>query len=319
MIILSEIAEKVSAILNGTDQETNQARTYVPDFEYLVATQGFHLDHIFNKSTGKNMIPVFISSLGGTNNPVPDLKQSDATVQIAFYFPVKFKDEFYNLADQMGTWFVGKILNYGTHSGRALSNLSLPNVGEIQELDLKEFKQWVGSIYRRTIDVTEPYMSLVFTLYLNCFDSTNTFIGNQIKITSLTFSYNGTDFYEDKTPISIERADIASLENASQQILNQPYVKGYPANLGYTRQLPLILKENSGYKRLLEICEKTKDVQNLRLTIKEIIPFPSTALNNDDGSLEITHTYYVTGYSRKTAMGQLVGIQLTLADVGEVS
>ena len=93
-VILTEVAQKISDILNGIDAETigisrdNQ-------YEFVVATEGFHLDYIYDKETKKNFIPVFIGSIGGENNPIPDLDESDTTIPVTIYFPVKFKDDFF--------------------------------------------------------------------------------------------------------------------------------------------------------------------------------------------------------------------------------
>lgn len=309
MILLNEVAEKIDEILNQTNVELD----YTPLYQYLVATQGFHLDKISDSKTGKNCIPVFISTLGGTNNPVPNLRQSEASIPITFYFPVRFKEDFFDLYDYLCDVFIGKVNNYGARTGDALSNISLANFGEIVDLDLIEFKKWVGSIYRGEIEVMEPYMSMTITLYLTIYDENNYFIGNNIKITGLTISYKGDQIFSDDEPMVIERADIGSSENASQQILGTTHVKGYPANLAFSKQLPLIVKNNESYRNLINICEKEKDIQNLVLTLSEEIPFVFES-SDDDTTLEIQHTYYITNYSRKNTLGQLVGISLTLAD-----
>ena len=297
-LILTEVAQKIETLLN--------AATGFEQYQFVVETQGFHLDHISDKTTGHNFIPVFISTMGGQNNPVPGLKQAEATVPITFYYPVRFKDDFYLLYDYLVDTFVGQFITFGTQKARC--NISLPQFGEIVDLDLKEFKEWVGSIYRKVIEVMEPYLSMTVTLYLST--AGGSFIyGDDIKITNLVVYYNGNSILTDTAPISIERADIGSSETAPQQAFGESYIKGYSANLGYTKELPLIIKNTSGYKSLINICEVTKDIQNLKVTITEEFPFSGTP------ALTSTHTYYVTNYSRRTAYGSLFGISLTLADL----
>ena len=177
MIVLDEIALKLSELLNDP-LYGNPA-----DFSFVVETAGVHLDTI--KKEDKNFIPVFISSFGGTFNPVPNLKELTATVQVTLYFPVRFKEEFYALNDFLAENLVGKYLNWGSNSGKCVSNISLPTFGEIQNLDLNEFKQWVSSVYRKEISITEPYMSMNFSLYLTSASSSFVF-GNDVSLTLRT-------------------------------------------------------------------------------------------------------------------------------------
>lgn len=165
MVILTEVAEKLQAILNDNDSEIGDDNP--AGFEFSVATQGFHLDHVQNRVSGSNFIPVFIGSLGGRYNPIAGLKQADMNVQVTLYFPVRFKDEFYKLNDYLVDTFVGRTLNWGTNSGRCVSNISPAQYGEIQNLDTKQFATWVADTYQESIDVMEPWMSMTFTLYLS--------------------------------------------------------------------------------------------------------------------------------------------------------
>lgn len=299
MIIFTNVAEKLQEILNSI-QALNQ-------YQFEVETQGFHLDKISDKVTGKNFIPVFISTMGGQNNPISNLKQSEVNVPITFYYPVRFKDDFYYLYDELCDIFVGKFIFFGTE--RARCNLSIPQFGEIVDLDLVEFKKWVGSIYRKEVEVMEPYLSMTINLYMS--KAGNDFLyGDDITITSVTIYNGSTKILEDTSPISIERADIGTSETAPQQAFGETYIKGYPANLGFTKELPLIIKNNDQYRKLIEIAESTKNLQALKVTISEKIPF-----TGKDKDLTISHDYYVTNYSRRTAYGSLIGISLTLADL----
>ena len=95
MVILSEVAQKLEKILNGVDTEVTDSNPIA--HRYKVEAQGFHIDHILDKDTGTNFIPVFVSSMGGQFNPVAGLKQGTYTIPISFYFPVRFKDDFFKL------------------------------------------------------------------------------------------------------------------------------------------------------------------------------------------------------------------------------
>lgn len=164
MILLTEVAKKLEDILNGSDTEFTQANP-TPYF-FKVQTDGYHIDNIIVPKEFKNFIPVFVSSMGGQFNPVKDLKQSSSSVQITFYFPVRFKEDFYALGDFLVDAFVGNSLNYGSVSGKAISNLSVATFGEITDLDFKQFEEWVNATYRLPLEKMEPYMSMTVILYL---------------------------------------------------------------------------------------------------------------------------------------------------------
>lgn len=177
------IAEKIANILNGVDSEIISLGYQNPtDFDFNVQTQGFHLDHVANAKKGTNFIPVFISSMGGNRNPVPNLKQGNYTLPIVFYFPVRFKDCLFLLDNFLCDCFCGHRLNYGTDDSpcHCVSNISVAQFGEIQEIDvLKEFSQWVENTYQKQIEITEPYISMQYTLYLSNADESIIY-GNEV-------------------------------------------------------------------------------------------------------------------------------------------
>lgn len=316
MIYLQEVAEKLNAILNGTDTETS-GHNNPTDFLFMVETQGYHLDLVYDLKEKKNRIPVFLSTMGGSINPVPSLKQINLNIPVAFYFPVRFKNEIFELFDFLVDVFSGQILHYGKTEKRALSNLSVPTYGEIQNMDLKAFNDWVNDNYGLPIDIYEPYLSMQFTLYLQT--ANEEFIyGNSVKLTNITITDdNGTDILDEDDPVLIERVDMESSESAAQQLFSNTHAKGYPANAAYSKQLPLILKNNTQYKNLLDILENTKNPQSLTVTLTESIPFVEA--DGDSDPLEIETTYYISNYSRKVTLGELVGIQLTLSIRGDVN
>lgn len=300
MISILDVANKLQELLDAAS-DFNQ-------YQFEVKTTGFHINNISDKNTGKNFIPVFVSAMGGQNNPVPDLKQSELNIPITFYFPVRFKEDFFLLNDYLVNVFVGKFLTFGSEEARC--NISIPQFGEIVDLDLTEFKKWVDSFYQRKIEVMEPYLSMTINLYLSKSGSEFMY-GDKIQITSIVFTYNSDVILTESKPIVIERALIGSSESAPQQAFGEKYVSGYPANLGFTQELPLIIKNNAGYRALLKACEVDKDIQNLKITVNESVPFVTT--DGVANALSISNNYYVTNYSRRIAYGSLVGISFTLA------
>ena len=316
MIVLPEIAETLQTILNNNSNS---------DLEYKVETPGFHLDSIANSSTNKNFIPVFISSLGGTINPVPILKQTDGNVPVTFYFPVRLKDKMFLIQEYLNTQLVGKVVYWGELSGSILTNVSMPRYGEIQELDLIQFKKWVEANFKREIEIREPFITMEISIYLSAVGEEFMY-GNNVKIKSLKFYYNGssTAFFNDEEPVCIDRADIGSSEPAAQQLFSDTYSKGFGANAAYTKQLPLIVKNQEQYYDLLNICENTKDIQHLILELEEEIPISKEFTETVNGQevtetrlLTIKHKYFITNYSRRTSLGQLLGVSFTLADYKE--
>lgn len=207
MIILSEVAQKLEKILNGSDSEVTA--TNPTGFYFQVETEGFHIDHIEKADKSGNFIPVFISSLGGQFNPVKGLKQGSYSFPVVFYFPVRFKEAFFALGDFLVDAFVGTILNYGDVSGKAVSNISVPQFGEIQDLDLGQFSKWVESQYKKPIEVMEPYLTMQVTLFLSN-AAQGLVYGNDVKV-DLSFTYG-----ENTYSIDDINWDGASIQSNSQ-------------------------------------------------------------------------------------------------------
>lgn len=313
MIYLTEIQEKLNDILNGDGNPT--------DFLYRVETVGFHLDHVYDNESKKNFIPVFISPLGGSVNPVPGLKQVNLNVPLTFYFPVRFKEDMFALYGWLVEVFTGQILEYGEEKKKALSNVSVPTYGEIQNMDFGEFKKWVSDTYQMPLEVMEPYLSMQFTLYIQA--SGDEFIyGNSVKLKKVEVYKrdNGsyTSILSDSEPINIERVDLFSCEPAVQQVFSETYGKGYPANAAYTKQLPLIVKNTAEYRELFKIICVDKNPQTLMIKVVEEYPFTKVEGGETVADpLESTDFYFATNESHKVTLGDLLGIQLTLTPIGD--
>lgn len=248
MILLTEVAQKLENILNGNDSETT-GLTRPVDYDFVVETQGFHLDHIQNKTKGKNFIPVFISSMGGSFNPVPALKQATYTIPVIIYFPIRFKDDFFALNEYLVDVFVGTYLNYGTKSGRAISNISVAQYGEIVDLDLKEFATWVTNKYQKTIEIHQPWMTMQFTLYLSTANAS--FVWGNNATSSLSFTLDTTT-YTDTDLTFVQGTVQSSSEPASQQLLDTSESDALPVATSYGSGFSIYVKDNDFYKNLVE-------------------------------------------------------------------
>lgn len=162
MINLKEIANKLSEILNSAD---NPLRIDSQRVAFLVATEGYRIDSISDRKLGKNLIPVFVGMSGGENNPIPKLMQQSKSVNIAIYYPIVYKDIFYQLEDYLDSVFVGKQLDIGTLSGRCLTNMGVATFGEIMKDNFNQFVSWTNNTYNKDIEITSNWFSMVFTLY----------------------------------------------------------------------------------------------------------------------------------------------------------
>ena len=93
MVLLTEIATKLETLLN--------AAPGYKQYLFKCQTEGFHLDYVNDNTSNKNFIPIFISALGGEHNPIPNLKESNYSIPVTIYFPVRFKEDLFLLNDCM--------------------------------------------------------------------------------------------------------------------------------------------------------------------------------------------------------------------------
>ena len=179
MILLTDVANKLEEILNSEDCPC--------DFSFVVKSAGYHLDSVSNKKKGYNQIPVFISQIGGEYNPVPNLKQVDYSYEVNIYYPVRFKEDFYNINPFLQETFVGKKLLFGSNS--ALCNINVAEYGEIIDFEaIREFENWIQEnfsesamhLFKRDEQVNEFYMSMKFRLYATSLGEGFIF-GNDVK------------------------------------------------------------------------------------------------------------------------------------------
>ena len=292
MILLNDISKKIQAVLDGTDTEIPNGVSKPTDLDFVVKTAGFHLDNIYNKKAWKNFIPVFVTSLGGQFNPVPQLKEKTQSVGITFWFPVRFKNEIDVLCNYMADVFVGTYLTYyGTH--KCVSNLSVPQIGEIQDLDLQQFASWTEKVYQQVIDVTQPYLSVSMTLYIK--DAGEEFVyGNEASI-SLTVS-KGSTTYTDNS-VAFDGTSIQSNSTpAAEQLIgaSHPETQGLPANTAYSSSFTVYYKNTAMYQFIFDEWSKG-DSQLLSFDIGITI-----------GTKTFSRTAYLQSCNLNAQKGQLI-------------
>lgn len=304
MIIMSEVATKLQEILNGSGNPTNHT--------FFVETEGYHIDHIKKPDFSGNFIPVFISSMGGQFNPVKGLKQATYTYQVAFYFPVRFKEDLYLIADFMAETFVGSVIEYGTKSGRAVSNISVPQFGEIQEgADFREFEKWHMDVYSKPVEVMEPYLSMAINLYLS--SSAPGFIyGNDIKY-DLTInigdkSYTLEDIDWDGASLQSNSQAQSEQEEETNESDSLPFGTTYGASYKVYPDLNKLAKNETNkyfYRELLRAWVEG-NIQTLECSLTITIGDPSYGL-------VFARDCYIQSVVSPIERGQLFALTLTFA------
>lgn len=295
MIILSEVAEKVNKILNNEDPSV-EITNPLADFQFETITQGFHIDSVADKKTGKNFVPVFVSAIGGAYNPVPELKQAQGSIPITFYFPVRFKNHFFVLNGFLADVFVGKILNFGSLTGNAVCNISLPNFGEIVGMDLKEFERWVTQKYRVEVDIMENWMSMTVNLYLS--NAASGFVyGNEVVT---TLSIPGTQLSSEVVVFDQQSIQSHSQTNPEQE-LGTNEVDALPFGTSYGVGFAVYYKNNDFFNYLLTQWFGGNS-QTLTLVL-------TTTINN----ISFTRTCYIESANLNIKKGELLTISFSFA------
>lgn len=248
MIRLDEVSKKIQNILNGTDQEVAALNIDVPTgFEFVVETEGYHLNNLADMETGKNFIPVFVSSMGGNFNPVPELLQANYVIPITFYFPVRFKSDAFKINEYLARVFVGRQLHYGPNSGVALSNISVAQYGEIVDLDLKQFAEWVKTTYKKQIEIMEPFIQMTISLYLSTCAEGYVY-GNEA---TATLTLDGSDLPAE--PLVFVQGSVQSnTDPAVQQILGESESEGLPTGTAYGSSFSVYIKNNAFFKKVIK-------------------------------------------------------------------
>ena len=264
MINLKEVVTKINNILNtSTDSDIPVGAENPTEFSYMVESVGYHLDKISDAQLKKNRIPVFVSSMGGNLNPVPELKQGNYIIPLAFYFPVKFKESMYALYEYLGDVFIGRILNFGTVSQpkKCICNISIPTYGEIQDLDLKEFKSWVDATFQKGMEVMEPYLTMNVNLYIS--NAAPGFLyGNDIVVKA---TIDGQSIPQE-TLNFISSSLQSNSQAMSEQAIGTNETVGFPYSTTYGLSTAVYVKDNAFFNHIL-----TKwfsgEVQTVRLSL----------------------------------------------------
>lgn len=180
MITINQIATELENILNQTSGNIPSGAKLPFDGLFAVRTEGYVLDHVHDYETGKNFFPVFLGSMTGEFNPIPDLEQVDMEIPVSIYFPVRFKSKMLEMQEFLNKVFVGRAIGFnqgddGKYGQYAVANVSLAELGEITTLDVDQFgnsilkglNQFISEQYKMPVSCSEPWICLNFSLYLS--------------------------------------------------------------------------------------------------------------------------------------------------------
>jgi len=317
MINLEIIAKTVDTILNGTNPEIPSGLISPTnnDFFFKVYSEGLYLSEVADMGKGKNFIPVVVGAYGGENNPVEGLGEQDRNVMIQILFPVRFKPIMFALEEYLDAIFVGRQLTFGGQ--KAVCNVSPAQYGELQDVDLNQFREWVETTYKEKVEIMDTYMAMNITLYLSTAKNVGK-PGGFVYGNSYSYGFaigsivNGSfvaDFTDDE-PVFVDQADSSSSQLASQQLLGEKSAKNLALATSYAKTIEVYIKDNSSYVWLIQKY-LDRDLQGLTVQVNE---------EYDIGTTHPTKTaYYVLNdVSLVKTKGELISVTLTLGDKLEI-
>lgn len=269
MIDINELVTKFSNILNGLDNETSSIQNPATSFYFGVKTYGTHLDTIALRKIRKSIIPVFISDFSGSVEPIPNLGEVNGTFNVFIYFPIEYKDTFFQLRDYFVEVFNTKTYDYGVKSGKAISTLSIP---ELQNIEVGEFgtlASFLQETYGLEIQKSSMWGVMTFSVFFHQvkdFGKDNGYvIGNQ---TTLKISYKGLT--EDITYTQI--ANKYEADQMSQQIFGTKFTNSIVKNSSYVISFQAYVKKNDFWKQIITDLE-TFNLYNQKMIIEKNTPF----------------------------------------------
>ena len=302
MIVLTDVATKLEELLNGINGFP---------FQFVVKSQGYHLDSIADYKKGYNLIPVFISSLGGEYNPVPNLHEANFTYNINIYYPVRFKEDFYQLNEFLENTFVGKKVQIGSQN--PLCNISPAEYGEIIGIELSRFKSWVedeyesvgNKIFEKEQEVCEEYMSMTFKLYCTTLGEGFLF-GNDIKFT-LSAKINGVQ-YTKELLVWDSSGTGGSISPISEQLIGvDKYAKNTQNITNFNKSIVVYPQNNNFWKDFIKYYNEQNLEKITDLILYKIYKFGFT-------EVEYTFNQIILSYNENIALGEPLSFTLTFGD-----
>ena len=302
MILLEDVGKKLQEILNKPECPGG--------FTFVVKTAGFHIDKVSNDKKGINLIPVFISQVGGEYNPVPNLKEVNYTYEVNIYFPVRFKEDFYNINPYLAETFVGKKIMFGDDN--ALCNVSVPETGEIIEFEaIREFESWIqteyGSafhLFQKDQQVNEFYIAMKFRLFATSIGEGFIF-GNDVKY-KLSFKLGETTYTENLVWDSSGTG--ASVSPVSEQLVGvDKFVRNIGNITNFNKSISAYVRNNEFWSTFLQYYneQRLNELGDIKLT--KTYTFGETTKEYEFNQITLS-------YNENVALGEPVSFTLAFGD-----
>lgn len=267
MIDIQDLQLKLSNMLNGKEQPNKiNINDYVSGLEFKVLTYASYLDSIGNFNTQQNFLPVYISDPQGTVEPIPYLGEVNSQYNLTIFFPLKYKDRLRKIGNYLVDSFAGRMLNYGD-SGNALCNLTMPTFGEVQDLEFKQFKDWIGENYQLQIVQSDKWCCYTMTLYFHQLkglgEKDGFVLGNQFEYT-LSFSVGNKTYSEVVSLANAARNYTA--DTISEQVLGDLETLSLNKNSIYGDSICVYVKNNDFWNNFNDLYENGA-LQNVVFTL----------------------------------------------------
>lgn len=194
-MLITDIQEMLQKVLNGQEDDAPD-RPF--DYVFMVGTPVSYLEKITNDNyVDGNYLPVFINNLTGKYT-ADKTKELNASCDVTIYFPLELKNDITKITDYLEEMFVGEYRNIGNK--RVLCNMSFPNMGGMEQIDVERFNEWVYNTYNVKFRATEPYMSITFQLFFLSTTGDDFSYGKDYVI-SLAIDTNLGTHFEEELPI----------------------------------------------------------------------------------------------------------------------
>ncbi len=338
MITINQIAIELENILNGTSGNIPEGATMPFDGLFGVRTEGFVLDHVHDYEAGRNFFPVFLGSLGGDYNPIPDLEQIDMNVPVSIYFPVRFKDRMLEMQDFLNKVFVGRAIGFnqgedGKYGQYAVCNISIAELGEITDLDvdqygnsiLKGLNEFIAEQYRMPVKTNEPWICLTFSLYMATMkDALSTADGAPIYGNAYQVFIQYADWKEIVTTDGIAVALGASTEsqqgfalgNGVSERLGTAYA--VTSALSYTLECPV--RRNAFWHEVMsQMMKGTLDLNGFELAIQLKDEYKSGEETDYADYGDTLRMMAVTGIETNFGTNKPLAVKFTFTPLAEVN
>ncbi len=341
MITINQIAIELENILNRTSGNVPTGVDLPFNGLFAVRTEGYVLDHVHDYETGRNFFPVFLGSMTGDYNPIPNLEQIDMEVPVSIYFPVRFKDKMLEMQDFLNKVFVGRAIGFnqdvhGNFKQYAVANISMAELGEITNLDVDQFgnsilkglNQFISEQYKMPVSCSEPWICLTFSLYLSTMkgalstDEGATIYGNAYEI---LLSYGDYDETVSTDNVAIAYSATAETQQGFKLLgtattNNELMGASLAVTSAISYTFEAVVKRNAFWNAILSDAMKGQlNPNNFNLQIKLLAEYSQpTGTDYADFGMEATDVV-LTNLSTNVGINEPMTVEFTFSPRAEVA